>query len=370
MRNEGIRITNVSMPRVAIVYLCYGMRRYLDDVVESVENLDYPKEDLGFVLVASGSPDAIEEQIREQVLPKSNQSLPRTVLLDDGENRGFAGNNNKGMEWALREGYDYVYLLNGDAKLDKNAIKEAVQLAEEDERIGAVQSLVLFWNQPKVINVSGGIVHVAGYGYARDNGALLTERSFTRGEELAYPSGAATLYRASALKQVGLLEEGFFMYHEDLELGLRLKISGYKNVLAPDSLAFHDYQFSRNPKKFAWMELYRWIVILAYFRVRTLILLLPLLLVIELGVWMMALKGGWIKAKLWACRESFRPTSWRLLFKMRKRMIRLRVVSDREWMRLVSGEIVGQETESFIVQKVANPVITALWKAAYFLIRW
>lgn len=359
-----------NQPKVLILYICYGTIKYLPDVVSAIAKLDYPKDRLAVMFVPNGSPDGITEAIKKDVLPRSQKDLPECILVDDGINRGFAGGNNHGMRYAIEHGFDYIFLNNGDLTMNPHAISELVKVADADEKIGSAQSLVFYWNDHGKINVSGGVIHVAGYGYARDNLARIEDRTFEDGEEIAYSTGAAVLYRTSALKKVGFLEEGFFMYHEDLELGMRLRIAGYKNVLAPKSWAYHDYSFSRNPKKFAWMELYRWVVVLAYYKIATLILLSPLLFAIEIGTWCMAIKGGWIQAKLWALQEWFKPRTWKLIFMMRARAKKLRVITDRELLKDVVGAIHAQEQHNKIMDTIANPVVTFIWRVQKMLIRW
>lgn len=357
-------------PRVAIIYLCHGNLRHLPEVVASWASLTYPKDRVIIYAVPAASPDGIAEVIRRDVLPRSGKDLPEIVLFDDGRNEGFAKNNNAPMRDALARGVDYVYLQNGDLKLDGDAITQAVRIAESDRVIGSVQSLVLFWNDAQKVNTDGCMIHVAGYGYARDNGRARADIRVTDGEEIPYASGAAVLYRAEALRKVGLLEEGFFMYHEDLELGLRLKVAGYKNVLAAQSVGYHDYQFSRNPKKFAWMELYRWVVMLGYYKFLTFVVLSPLLFAIEIGSWLLSVRGAGVSAKLYAYREMLRPATWRLIADIRRRTRTLRVIGDREMLRLFTGKIEAQETSGGLMDGFVNPVVNTLWRALYRLIVW
>lgn len=357
-------------PKIALVYLCWGMKDYLQDIVEAVAKLDYPKDRLAFLMVPAGSPDGIAEIIRRDVLPRSGKDLPEVVLLDDGQNRGFAGNNNLAIRYALEQNFDYVFLHNGDLKLAPDAMTEAVRVAELSPDVGSVQCLVRYWHEPEKVNVTAGVVHIAGYGFARDNGRQMREIDVKDGEDIAYASGAAVLYRTTALKKVGLLEEGFFMYHEDLELGMRLRFAGYRNVLAAKSFAYHDYKFSRNPKKFAWMELYRNVVVLAYYKPATLILFFPLLSAIEVGTWFMALRGGWIKAKLWAFGQWFRPSTWKLLWRMRRQVQRIRVIKDVDFLKLVVGKIEHQETSNVFMDKAINPAVDQAFQAGRKLIFW
>lgn len=357
-------------PRVAIIYICHGTLEYLPEVSSSWAQQDYPKDRLAVVMVPNGSPDGIANEIRRTILPRAGKDLPTTLhLIDDGINGGFSSGNNKGIRWAQEHGYDYVYLNNGDLKFDPSTISKVVELAESDKNIGAAQSLVLYWNDHEKVNTTGGMIHVGGYGYARDNGKLLGEINRDDGEEIMYPSGSATLYRVSALNKVGLLEEGFFMYHEDLELGLRLRIAGYKNVLSMQSRTFHDYHFSRNPKKFQWMETYRWVVMVAYMKPLSILVWLPFACVIELGSWALALKGGWLDAKARSFMELNKFSTIRLTQKIQTRARQLRVIQDRDWLKDVTGRIEDQEQTS-TVMNLANAVIDPLWHVVRKLIVW
>jgi GT2 family glycosyltransferase len=357
-------------PRVAIIYLCYGNLRHLSEVVSSWAEQEYPKDRTAIVMIPNGSPDGIADVIRSEVLPRAGKDLPNElVLLDNGENGGFAAGNNQGIRWAQDNGYDYVYLNNGDLKLDPHTISHVVDMAESDDNVGAVQSLVLFWDDHEKVNTTGGMIHIGGYGYARDNGRQLSEIDRKDGEEIMYPSGAATLYRVSALNKVGLLEEGFFMYHEDLELGLRLRIAGFKNLLSMKSRTFHDYQFSRNPKKFQWMETYRWVVMVAYLKPMSVLLWIPFAVFIELGSWAMSIKGGWVGSKWKSFCDINRVSTIKLIHKIKSRQRQVRVIKDRDWLRDVTGKIEDQETESTLM-RVANAVIDPLWRLVRTVIFW
>lgn len=159
------------------------------------------------------------------------------------------------------------------------------------------------------------------------------------------------------------------MYHEDLELGLRLKFAGYKNVLCTNSFTYHDYKFGRNTKMFQWMETYRIVVLLSCLKFRSLILLLPILKIVEMGVWAMSFKGGWIGSKLKANVEFLKPKTWKLIRGMRKRAQSLRTIDDKEWMSLLSPKIEAQEVES-TATKIGNKVISWMWKIILPLIKW
>lgn len=356
-------------PKVALIWLCWNNLRHLPEVVASWERLTYSKDRLTILVLPAHSPDGIAEVVRRDVLPRSGKDLPEIVMLDE-ENRGFTVNNNVGMQWALERGYDYIFLENGDLKLAPDTLDEAVAQAERDASIGAVQSLVCFWHEPEKVNVSGGVVHVGGYGYARDNGTALTDIAAQDGEDIAYPSGAAVLYRSSALRRVGLFEEGFFMYHEDLELGLRLQVAGYRTVLARNSLAYHDYQFGRNTKMFVWMEVNRWIVLLGYLKPLTIALLAPLWCMLEIGSWAMMFAQGTAGVKVEAYKTWCTSRPWKVIAAMRRRTRALRVISDRQLTRLWTGNIEAQAVANPLLDCVVNPVVDSMWRVLHALIVW
>jgi GT2 family glycosyltransferase len=239
-----------------------------------------------------------------------------------------------------------------------------------------------------VVNVTGGMVHFLGFGFARDNGRFWAEvesiSPLTKGRstlssrskrgsrgvlpEIAYASGAAVLYRASVLQKVGLLDPFLFLYHEDLELGWRIRLCGFKNVLCVDSVAYHDYEFKRSIQKFYWMERNRILVHFSHLRWRTLALLAIPLLLAEVGLIVFALKGGWIKEKVLVYLSLLNPRSWTYVAKKRRESQLLRRVSDREIVRLWTGKIEHQQTKSLFVDGFVNPILSALWAVIRFFV--
>ncbi len=349
------------MPKVAIVYLSYNGKRYLDEVLSALRALNYPKDRLELIFVDNASHDGSQEYLK---------TIEGITFFPNDKNLGFAEGNNIGTRHALEQGADYIFLHNNDLKLDPNAMLHAVTLAESDPRIGSVQSLMLLWKRPDVINSTGGMVHFLGFGFVRDNGKAIQEISRIDGEEIAYASGAAVLYRASVLKKVGMLDPFLFLYHEDLELGWRMRLAGFKNVLSLQSKAYHDYEFKRSIQKFFWMERNRWLVHFSHLRWGTLLLLLPFLILVEPLLLLFAMRGGWIKQKGLVYMSLLSPRCWKYVARKRKESRAIRQVSDRQIVSLFTSRIEHQETQSFIVNKIGNPFFSMVWVLIKSLIRW
>lgn len=349
------------MPKVAIIYLSYNGIRYLDEVIAAMRALDYPQDRLELIVVDNASNDGSPEYLRQ---------VEGITLFLNETNLGFAEGNNIGTQHALEQGADYIFLHNNDLVLDPSAIMHAVRLAESDSKIGSVQSLMLLWKHPDTINSTGGMVHFLGLGFVRDNGKKLTDCEAQTGEEIAYASGAAVLYRSSVLQEVGLLDPFLFLYHEDLELGWRIRLAGYRNVLSMESRAYHDYEFKRSVQKFFWMERNRWLVHFSHLTWPTLILLLPFMLVFEIPLLAFSILGGWWKEKFRVYQALCNPRSWRYVAGKRKESRLIRRVSDRKIVSLFTGKIEHQETSNPIVNSIGNPLLSILWSLLRWIIRW
>ena len=347
------------LPKVAIVYLSYNGKQYLDEVLSALHALDYPKDRLEIIFVDNNSHDGSQDYLRE---------VEGITFFPQGENTGFAKGNNIGINHAILHGADYVFLHNNDLKLHPQAIREAVALAERDATIGSVQSKMMLWKKPSIINSTGGMVHFLGFGFVRDNGDPDYERE--DGQEIAYASGAAVMYRSAVLQNVGLLDPFLFLYHEDLELGWRIRLAGYKNVLSTKSLAYHDYEFKKSVKKFFWMERNRWLVHFSHLKWQTLVLIAPLMVLLEFPLVAFAVKGGWIKEKLLVYRSLLSPKSWLYVMRKRRESRAIRKVSDEKIVQLFTARIDHQETSNLVVDKIGNPILVIIWDVLKIFIVW
>jgi GT2 family glycosyltransferase len=348
--------------RIAIVYLTfYDKPHYIDEALMSVVNSSYPKELMKLIIVDNSSHGASACYLREKVLPQFEKSLPSIVFVENDSNKGFAGGNNQGIEYALKNEFDYVYLLNNDAKFDGDAVSRAVEMSELDGKIGSVQSLMLLWNEPDLINSSGNDIHYLGFGLTRDYKKPISSITRKDGDEIGYASGAAVLYRCSALRQIGFLDEFLWLYHEDLELGWRLRLAGWKNVLAKSSIVYHDYNFSRSAEKMFWMERNRHIVNLTHMSVSTILILFPVSILMEFVVLGGAFLGGWHKEKLKSYIALISPVTISHILKKRKEIQSLRAVSDKQIAKCFVSKIEHQETDNFIARLVINPLLNLYW---------
>lgn len=366
------------MPKVAIIYLLYNGREYLADCFRSLEGVDYPREDAEVIVVDNASNDGGVAFLRSEIRPRSGKELPKITILENKENLGFAEGNNVGMRLALERGFDYVYLLNQDTEVSPEFLREAVAEAERVKEAGSVQSFIMLGTERVRLNSLGNSIHYLGFGYASGYQMLLSEGEAEiekrRGKDglvkLAYSSGAGVLYRCSALREAGLFDSELFLYHEDLDLGWRLRMAGYENILASRSVIYHKYEFSRSIKKYYWMERNRFIVMLKLYKLPTLILLLPALILMELGLLAFSARSGWWKEKWHGYSYFYKKQNLKKLWEARREAQKKRKKPDCEIAALFTSVIDFQEFTNPILKYVANPLFTLYWFIVRPFIFW
>lgn len=352
-------------PTIDVIMVSWNHARFFDAFFEGLKTSTYPRESWAVHIVDNASTDGGPEAIRKRLM-EADEDLPNVYFYPQDQNLGFAGGNNLIMK---RSHADYVFLLNPDAFLEANTLEEAVRVAEADERVAVVQSLLVLAQDPTKINSIGNDIHFAGHGYCR--GYLKpVARAPKDVVRIGYASGAGCLIRNGLLRENGYFDEELFAYHEDLELGWRFSVAGYDSALAPKSVLRHHYEFSRSVAKWYLMERNRGIVVLTMYRIGTILLLLPGLLAIEIATWLFALKGGWASQKAKAVGWFFLPSSWRYLRLKRKEVAQLRRRSDHDVLKQFVFGIDHQEVESGFMTRVANPLMRLYFWVVKTLVVW
>ena len=350
--------------KVAIVTL--GWReyttKYFEAFMASARAQDYPGETMVFVTDNETSPETYE------LIAKT---APDAVVILNKTNDGFAKGMNDGMREALRQGYDYIAVINIHTTFEPDYISELVKAMEADEKIGVAQGLMLMPDK-QTISSLGNATHFLGFGYCRGYNYKYEDYKSAIGNRqsaIFYPSGTSMFFRREALERIGLMDEEYWMYNEDQEIGWRVWLAGYKCVLAPKAVMYSDYQFKRSMAKVYWMDRNRIISLLICFKLPTLFLILPAFVIMEIGQIFFALANGWLKDKLRVYVYFLQPRTWLYLVKARRRNQGLRIIKDREIARLITGEIKHQEFEDWKLRLI-NPVFDLYWRIARSVIWW
>lgn len=168
------------------------------------------------------------------------------------ENVGFSGGNNLGIKKALKNGADYILLLNNDTLVKEDFLEKLFEKAEFDIKIGLITPKIYFAkgyefhkdrysekDKGKVFWYAGGVMDWENvYGHHRGVDEV-DEGQFERSEETDFASGCCMLIRREVFDEIGLLDEKYFLYYEDNDFSMRAKKAGYKIIYEPKSIIWH-----------------------------------------------------------------------------------------------------------------------------------
>lgn len=219
------------MAKIGIIILNYNGDRFLKRCLKSVFALGYSDREV--FVVDNDSKDG-SLSIAER--------FPDVRIIRNDRNLGFAGGMNVGIRAALQNGAEFLWLLNNDAVVSPNSLQYLVELLKKDPKVGAASPLIYFPNGK--VWFSGGDID-----FFRMRTTHRRDIPKKDAFETEYLTGCALFLRRKALEEVGLLDERFFLYYEDADLSVRLKEKGWKLLVEPKSLVFHEEASTRNPEK-------------------------------------------------------------------------------------------------------------------------
>ncbi len=223
----------------------------------------------------------------------------RAILLDD--NVGFAAACHVGAEAATGS---ILAFLGHDTTPEPGWLEPLIEAVKIDG-VGAVMATVVDADHPDRFNTSGGHLTFVGLAWLSGLGDPVP------GDEpdlidVAFPSGAAMAMRAETWERFGGFRKSLFMYLEDTDLGWRMRLAGLRVVRSSRSRVRHRYDFSRTPTKMYYLERNRWVLVCTNYRPATLGVLLPALAIADLGVWVVAIRDGWVRQKMRANLDALR----------------------------------------------------------------
>ncbi|MBI5913069.1 glycosyltransferase family 2 protein [Candidatus Azambacteria bacterium] len=218
------------MPKVTIILVNYNGISDTRECLRSLAEITYQPYDV--IVVDNGSRDIQEAH-------ELQKSFLGVTVIRSEENKGFAGGNNIGIRVAQERGSDYVLLLNNDTVAEPKFLDAMVAAAEADARIGMVGAKIYFHSDPETLWYDGGSFSWRK-GVVHENIGTRDKSPNDAAPRLTdFITGCAMLVRMSAVEKIGLLEESFFMYHEDVDWCLRARTEGFLLVIAPAAHVWH-----------------------------------------------------------------------------------------------------------------------------------
>lgn len=213
------------MPRVAVIIPSWNGRTLLAACLEALDRQS--AQDFIVIVVDNGSTDGTKEWLHDR--------YPSVQLISNVSNTGFARAVNQGIR---ANDAPYIAVLNNDTEPGTEWLAELLSAAETDPRIGMVASKMLFADRPHIVNSAGICVDLAGIAWDRLGGAADDPEEVER-TGIFGPCGGAALYRRKMLEEIGLFDESFFAYLEDVDLAWRGQAAGWRCLYAPTARVLH-----------------------------------------------------------------------------------------------------------------------------------
>ncbi len=212
------------------------------DTIECLESLAAAElQGASILVVDNGSRDDSVGRIRAR--------FPAQAILPLAQNQGYAGGNNAGMRAALAAGAGGVLLLNNDTRVAPDFLPPLLSLMQDSLRAAAATSQILRQDRPQLLDVAYLEVHFDERNVVQLQGVnRLPSEGFDERRRVYVVPGCSVLFRSEALRDVGLFDEAYFAYHEDVDWCLRAARRGWEVYYEPYSRVFH--KGSRSTERF------------------------------------------------------------------------------------------------------------------------
>lgn len=241
-------------PHVAFVIVNWNQRQLTLDCLTSL--YQQKCSDFEIVLVDNGSEDGSIAAVRT--------AFPGVVVLENGANLGIAAANNVGIRHALAMNVDYIFLLNNDTTVDPLMLERLVVVAESDPSIAATGPTMLYYDQPDTIWCAGNRINWStGNTYRLHADETLPSVIDSAPVDVDFITSCAVCIRAEVFRDVGLMDEDYFIYYDETDWFARALIRGLRMVYVPQALMWHkissamgttspatDYYMNRNILRF------------------------------------------------------------------------------------------------------------------------
>ena len=216
-------------PSVAIIIVNWNSYSFTFDCITSLKKCNYPN--FKIILVDNGSTDFSIEKL--------SKDFKEIDIIKNKSNLGFTGGNNIAISRALKENFDYVMLLNNDTKVNSDFLSFLVRRLENENNLGAIQPLILqMEDKNKIWNAGGSFIRLIGLSNVVDKGKNIKSINLNK-HYSEWISGCCIMLKSKVIREVGLLDNSFFAYFEDVDWSLRIKNEGYLLGIDYRSIIYH-----------------------------------------------------------------------------------------------------------------------------------
>ncbi|AKB36595.1 Glycosyltransferase [Methanosarcina siciliae C2J] len=331
----------------SVVILSYNSKEDLMECIPSLMSQTYPGFEI--IVVDNASRDGSEEFVRT--------NYPEIKVVQTGKNLGYAAGNNAGFEVAEGE---YIVVINPDTVVDSNWLSKLINPFDSDPEIAATTSKILIYSQNEIINTCANTNHYTGLTFCR--GFNKPSCEFDSYQEVGSVSGCSFAIRRDILKNLNGFDSDFFLYQEDADLSWRIRFAGGRIMYVPESIIYHKYKLSISPWKEFYLERNRYLILLKNFSSRTLLLLLPALIVTEIVTMGHAVLNGpryiysKLQAYLWVIKNI------KEILTKRHETICKKTTTDREFFGFLDWKIPFEQVIKFpMISKTVDIVFNSFY---------
>jgi len=334
--------------KISAVVVNWNDKETLRLCLTSLQKQDH--SDLEIIVSDNGSTDGSQEMTRKE--------FPDVLLIENNANLGFGTAVNRGFE---RASGDHLIFLNNDLEFAPESFRALLTQLQENPGLGGVVPKILYSQKPEIINSYSVNIHYTGIAcpYLVDQ----HDRDDLEPHETA--CGGIFLMSREMYEDIGGFDEGLFLYHEDHDLSWRGRLAGWHLATCPSAIFYHRYHFNKGTMKYYHSEKNRLYLLLKNHELKTLLLLLPALIMTELAQWAHSLLHGWFVLKAKSYSDLFERLP-QILVK-RRAVQSHRKVPDREIVRLYQADLAVSGVQSFILKRLLNPLYRTYWKLIF---RW
>lgn len=206
---------------ISIIIPNYNGLHYLKVILPKLEASPYE-----IIVVDNGSTDGSNTYLTAKA--------PRVRGILNGENKGFSGAVNQGI---LAATASYVLLLNNDTDFNFQVFDRLRKTLDEDKTIFSVAAKMVQYHKKNLIDTAGDEYNALGWAHKRGYNKSVKTRTVKK--RVFSACAGAAIYRKSVFEKIGLFDEAFFAYMEDVDIGFRANLYGYKNIYCPDAVVYH-----------------------------------------------------------------------------------------------------------------------------------
>jgi len=229
----------MGLPSVGIVIVTWNKNEDVLNLLTSLKTINYENYEI-FVVDNASTDDTVE---------KIKKTFPKVNLIENEENLGGTGGFNTGMKYVLdnRE-HDIIWLLDNDAEVESDTLIELVKVAQQDEEVGIVGSLIMEPDKDMIVELGAFVLWPIGTWKPNLRGKLLSNYNELDTIEVDYVAACSLIVKREVLKDIGLMDSRYFLHWDDIDFSLRAKEQGYKIKAAPKSRVYHGVEDKRiNP---------------------------------------------------------------------------------------------------------------------------